>query len=307
MSAVNINDLVVLGQDLFVTKLYCAAIITVVIYDFLLTLQDEIMFIWKTKKTWVSFVFLFSRYFSVACCIIISIPYFSPRFTAKMCDRWAVFQLVQAAMALSASQVLMMLRVYAMSGRNKCILISLSIIASGNSIFILVLAMLPGNKGIPLPNIDLEVYRLCYLSPVCKTCDLIVIAVSLSFDVAVFILTLIYSVRTARSSKPSHLLRALVLDGVMYFFFVFSSNLLWLLLIKYARVGLKFVQEEPNILLTPMIINRLMLALHKASHKDAQPGITWDGHSRTVTTTYESHGMMTFTALDMPQTSLEEF
>jgi hypothetical protein len=115
-------------------------------------------------------------------------------------------------------------------------------------------------QGPPGPNIDLDVYhcesflsdatflffgsdakemfQVCLPDIACQACDVAILAVNLFIAGMVFIATLVYSIGATRSSNHSHLLQALVRDGTLYFFFFFSTNLLWLLFIVFARVSL---------------------------------------------------------------------
>lgn len=70
------------------------------------------------------------------------------------------------------------------------------------------------------------------------TLDVIFVYMCVAFDSAVFLATLVYAFKASQSYSPSHLLRAVARDGIIYFLYIFGMNLLWVLGTQYARVSL---------------------------------------------------------------------
>lgn len=62
---------------------------------------------------------------------------------------------------------------------------------------------------------------------------------SLAFDIFVFFSMLGYTIQAMKASRRSHILRALVRDGTLYFLMVLAQEVVWILLIKYGRVSLR--------------------------------------------------------------------
>jgi hypothetical protein len=77
----------------------------------------------------------------------------------------------------------------------------------------------------------------CNLVPDKAQLDAAYITMSLSFDSVVFALILFYTFKASQSSNPKHLLEILRRDSAFYFFVLFSSQLVWVLCIFYARVS----------------------------------------------------------------------
>lgn len=67
--------------------------------------------------------------------------------------------------------------------------------------------------------------------------DIAFMSITVAFDMFVFVSTLFYAFRASQSSSPRNLLQAILRDGVIYFFYIFSQNLLLILFIIYARVS----------------------------------------------------------------------
>ncbi|EIM90616.1 uncharacterized protein STEHIDRAFT_48973 [Stereum hirsutum FP-91666 SS1] len=63
---------------------------------------------------------------------------------------------------------------------------------------------------------------------------------SLAFDIVIF-LTIIYTTfRAARHFTLTRIMHVIRRDGIIYFFTLFSSNLVWALLLLHARVCSSF-------------------------------------------------------------------
>ncbi|KAJ6608074.1 hypothetical protein B0H10DRAFT_1816632, partial [Mycena sp. CBHHK59/15] len=68
------------------------------------------------------------------------------------------------------------------------------------------------------------------------------LALSLAFDTLVFIAIVYVTVKSSRSYQFMPLMRIIQRDGIMYFLVLFSSNLVWVLLLIYAPVSPVAVQ-----------------------------------------------------------------
>jgi hypothetical protein len=66
MATPSVEWIVQFGNDIMAVKYYTTAALTLYMYDFLLTLPDEVKYIWQGRKTWMFYVFLINRYFPMA-------------------------------------------------------------------------------------------------------------------------------------------------------------------------------------------------------------------------------------------------
>lgn len=121
------------------------------------------------------------------------------------------------------------------------------------------------NQAIIIPNILLQAYPsmllarvvnlcwechslVCNIYPDATAADTGFLSMSIVFDSFVFAITLFCTFRTSQSSSPRNLLQRILRDGVVYFLFILSQNLLMLLCIKYARVGVYSVLRWPQLM-----------------------------------------------------------
>lgn len=104
---------------------------TLVLFDHMLTLSDEIKYVWKRPKSFVLWLFLAIRYYAIAALIVVSIGYFSPLISGQRCLHWSLFLPLGVTVPLSIGpSTLLSIRVYAMYGRSKYIIVALGTILS---------------------------------------------------------------------------------------------------------------------------------------------------------------------------------
>ncbi|KAA1468386.1 hypothetical protein DENSPDRAFT_462539 [Dentipellis sp. KUC8613] len=89
----------------------------------------------------------------------------------------------------------------------------------------------------------------------------------LCFDAIVFLVICFTTVTAIRRSNYGHMLHIIQRDGIIYFFVLFSSNLTWLLLALYAPPGRKYMQTQPALIISSIMINRITLNLKRGGQK----------------------------------------
>ncbi|KAJ4495414.1 hypothetical protein C8R41DRAFT_827882 [Lentinula lateritia] len=214
-------------------------------------------------------------------CVITLFAYFSPLWTIERCNRFAVVDrrsLTIALWAIIMAQFIIV--IYAMSQ--------------------------PGqNLGLPLPNIPLDQFHVCilYSNP---EMDLAYLLCSIIFDSLVFLATLVITVDYGCSVWPSGsdsptpfgeartrptnsvLLSTIQRDGIIYFCAILSGNIVWLILSLNERPGLKFMNTQPSMIITSVMINRLTLSVRKVSGRTSIRGISADWSDRTWPSTWNA-------------------
>jgi hypothetical protein len=81
------------------------------------------------------------------------------------------------------------------------------------------------------------IYPVCILYPRNNPANIAWLCLQLIVDISVFVLTLIYTYRALQSRTPSRLLQAVLRDGTLYFLYIFSSNLIWVIFVLHMRVS----------------------------------------------------------------------
>ncbi|KAG9097585.1 hypothetical protein FS749_005953 [Ceratobasidium sp. UAMH 11750] len=72
------------ASQITAAKYYLIASITMMGYDMILTFHQEFEYIWKRKKTIVSYLFLLNRYLNPCYYVITTTSYFDPNWTFEV-------------------------------------------------------------------------------------------------------------------------------------------------------------------------------------------------------------------------------
>ncbi|KAF9255092.1 hypothetical protein L218DRAFT_1082020 [Marasmius fiardii PR-910] len=281
------TEIEIWANDLFAYKLYFTAASGLCMYDYLLTFQDEVDYMWSEKKGIVFYLFIVNRYFALAFCIVTLVAYFLPSWTYEVCNRFAIVEWLQALVIAITAEAVLLIRIYALTSHRPLVLV-LSFFIMGQIAVVFVAMLEPGQNGgelnapgvnnrmkvyvktlaaLRLPDIPIEPFHICILySDI--TMDIIYLSLSIAFDVIVFVLTYYLTINgTGRLFPETILLHTLQRDSLLYFCAILSGNLVWLLMVLFARPGIKFINAQPSLLFTSVMINRLTLSLRKANHK----------------------------------------
>ncbi|KAJ3919405.1 hypothetical protein F5877DRAFT_66588 [Lentinula edodes] len=236
---------------------YWIGITALWVYEYFLTVGDEIRYIWKAPKDNIVFcLFVLNRYLALIIITVTCVAFFSSYWTEEMCLRYGYAEQLETLVMCTIAEMLVLLRVYALSGNNRTVIIcAIPLIISQWGLLFYVcsqsangtanLTLLLGPSDVPtLPDID--AFRLCISVPPLDVvpygqaylCLLIV------YD-GLAVLAILYIV--AGQSDNLHLMPILKLiqrDGLLYFAVMFTSHFVWLMLTLYAPTGLQFIQNQ---------------------------------------------------------------
>ncbi|KAJ3987071.1 hypothetical protein F5890DRAFT_1472506 [Lentinula detonsa] len=290
--ATSLEDVTALAHDLQAFKWYYTACCTILFYDFMLTWQEEYEYIWNgARKGHVFYLFLLID--SVINPILYELAYFSPLWTMEICNRFAIVEWVQTLLVTLPAETVLLIRVNALAGRRFLTLILWAIMVAQFVIVIYAMSQPEQNSGLPLPGIPIDQFHVCILYSKPEM-DLAYLLCSIVFDSIVFITTLVITIDNKCSIWPdggdsstrlgqsrfrpadSALLSTIQRDGVLYFCAILSGNIIWLILTLRERPGLKFMNTQPSMILTSVMINRLTLSLRKVSDRASIRRISMD-------------------------------
>ncbi|KAF7289855.1 hypothetical protein MIND_01359900 [Mycena indigotica] len=287
-------EIIQLAEDLLALKLYFAGCFALLFFDYFLTLADEVELIWKANKTSMFYLFVMNRYCPLAFAIITLFAYVSPLWTHEVCNRFAIVEWLQTLLIVVPAEIVLLFRVFALMNRNRYICTFLWALILAECIIVFYAMSLPGtNNALPLPHFDLDSFQICilYSDPHMDTAYL---AVTIAFDSIVFGLTIFATFNRVRSQvnranananaagrrarsalhsilrlddRPGHtsILGTMRWDGTLYFCVILSGNIVWMGLALYARPGLKFMNAQPSMYMTSVMINRLTLSVRKVA------------------------------------------
>ncbi|KAL5639292.1 hypothetical protein ACGC1H_006711 [Rhizoctonia solani] len=238
------------------------------LYDHLLTLQDEIRLIWPGPWSLVKTLFLINRY-SVPIFLTINsweMSGFTGPDSTTVCRRWVPIEGYAEVTSLGISNLLLLLRVHALYGRSRRVLVFLAILYILTYISIITTATMALLHMIP---------QLTY-SPLAGICSVpekpvalqAVWAAPLGFEILIFAMTLYKCLEHAKTQQLQvPLLRTLYRDGFLYFLvgrFMRILNLaLWIVApVSLIYLGLYFIWALITLLISRLLLNLRDVSTH---------------------------------------------
>ncbi|KDQ52686.1 hypothetical protein JAAARDRAFT_39965 [Jaapia argillacea MUCL 33604] len=175
--------------------------LTFVVWDILITLDDEVNYIWSQGwRSPTKWLFLFTRYFSLGSQLVMSLRSMGglgrfPQGSEGVCRGWFFFQLLTVQILISTVESILTLRVYALYRCIRPIRILLT------SVFTVQLLIIAPAIAFMTPKIRFDTYCI----PIPSTNALanlhLITAASLLMQLVLFVLTLVKSINTIREPK----------------------------------------------------------------------------------------------------------
>ncbi|KAH8986466.1 hypothetical protein EDB92DRAFT_1949136 [Lactarius akahatsu] len=202
-------------------KLELIAALAFLVWDILITLDQEVEAVWtKPNKFYTKWLFFFVRYFAVAMQVALLFVgtriAFSLHYTYSDCVKWYVFQEVGTQALIAAVEFILIVRVHALYDRSRIVTSILVLLFIAENIVMIVTLV----RVVPEIGFD----RICTV--VHSPPRLLLFAVAfVSFETVLFILTLfkfIVALRNGWGRTP--VLYLLVRDGTWAFILIFGSR-----------------------------------------------------------------------------------
>ncbi|TFK22997.1 hypothetical protein FA15DRAFT_670925 [Coprinopsis marcescibilis] len=235
---------------------------SIIIYDHLITLEQEIELVWKAPWSKGKVLFILNRYYSLASVIFNNYGFFSPTLTPSFCLRFFQWQGWTGLIACVLAEVILQMRLYAMYSLNKAVLalMIVSFVASTATSGWIMHTVLAGitTKTVSLPNGSFCVpvgvpdnfytFWIPMLVFECLLCTLALVRGFQAFraDGSLF--------RAGRD-----LVRILIRDSVLYFLVICSTYLSCLLVWIIAPVSLLEVPIGFSVAMSCVLANRIIL------------------------------------------------
>jgi len=238
-------------------------------WDWLINLPHEIERIWKRKFTYITWLYLATRYYGLvknAFNIVLITRPITGVITHEQCLTIYKWQPVSALISIQLTQWILGLRVYALYGKNPYVAAGLlTIMAAEFGVQVKTMTVvfpIPEPPGVTLPCIAIGPQEWL----VAFWC------MPLLFDFVVFSLTLAKSFMFWRRDVHSRTIRAFFRDGVIYFFGIFTMNLLNVTIFLTQDSTLQAVNLPATLMLNIMLACRLVLNLRAPSKIQTLPG-----------------------------------
>ncbi|KAI1790138.1 hypothetical protein LXA43DRAFT_522046 [Ganoderma leucocontextum] len=262
---------------------------TVLIYDHLLTLGDEIKYIWRKKKRGpLIWLFFLNRYMTPLAFLGNLIAYFSGTFDHEKCMHFVQYEGATTMIGINIASLMMLLRIYAMYSKRPYVVA-----------FVAVIFCLEFGTNAWLVSHGIAVNH----SPRIRACSMIFdstkvprVATSstawsvLIYDTVVLGLTLYCTFNTIRGATVANTMRVLLKEGLMYYSVIFSVTLVLTLMVAFAPPGIQNVCAQMEYLLTVTMMSRITLHLKRSAHKQELMGHRYE-LSTNMTTAWPRTGV----------------
>ncbi|KAI1783215.1 hypothetical protein LXA43DRAFT_357012 [Ganoderma leucocontextum] len=227
------------------------AALTLLTWDVLTTLDDEVKLIWRSQWTLPKVLYLFVRYFSLITLILDNIRNVFP------CMPWLVSEILATLLVELAAQVIIILRVYAIYATKTRVL---RVMLGG---FAVQVTLMTVSLGISMPKIMAGFY--------CKAADLpaemvLFSTASIVYETFLFGLMMVEVTKGGKDDfGDATLMTVLVRDGTLAYVGIFSVMLLNTILFTMAPTTLVLIGFPWVLAIVGVAGSRLILNL-RAKH-----------------------------------------
>jgi len=259
--------LISVGKNMMIDKQVIVAVVCTWVYDYFLMLRDEIRCAWPGRKSPVFLLFLANRYWPLPYMIWLSVSTWSPSYTRSMCNHTAWLHSFYYTLVSVFAQMAITLRVYAVTGKNRWMGASLSMVTFAQFVFTMYLGVrFALEPALQFPDVPLEPFQLCVFNR-WRPGELTSTAFSLLYDVLAFGIVVHSSRQRSRERAYGmpNILDRIVRDATMYFMVIFTSHLLLIFFELFAPDPMQLLPASANSALVPLMATRLMLSLKRAA------------------------------------------
>lgn len=275
MDNTSLQRLITAGENTLSSKYFSLAGTVIVVWDHLLTLSDEVGYVWRRERSWASWLFVTSRYSILIYKTWNMISTFWPGYTQEVCDRSVKWEGYYFVFIITLGQIFLTMRVYALTKASKYVLLVFGVLVASSFATGVWLVSVPSATAVKMPEINLDAFRTCvFTAPVDSEWAY---RGQVAFaDLITFICIIVFVVRVNHGqSRMTRLTRTILQDGVLYFFVMAGFHIAMVLCISFTTLIIPIFPPITIIVLIPVMISRLVISLRKAA--DGSLVQAWDG------------------------------
>ncbi|KAF9783421.1 hypothetical protein BJ322DRAFT_151163 [Thelephora terrestris] len=250
-----IDKIISVGNASLTGKYLLAGMHALWLYDYFLTLADEIEWLgyaWSGKKSRALAFFISVLAIMVPTMVICGVLESQIHETGE-CDKTAWFAMCYFTFATLFAEVVITLRIWVITWKSRRIAFCLSFMTLAQFTFGMYLTVFSALRpAVELPELPFKVFQVCFFQ-VWPAGELSHAALLLLFGVQ----SILENIRR---------------DAIVYFFVIFTSHLLLVSFELFAPGPIRLIPLCVTAILTPMMTTRLLMSLKKAT---ADPDL-WD-------------------------------
>ncbi|KAI0345637.1 hypothetical protein BDW22DRAFT_1426307 [Trametopsis cervina] len=237
---------------------------TILVWDHIVTLADEVEYIWKGKKGLLFFLFMLNRYLSPLGFIINLFANVDRSIPVANVDKGTVWTHIylrsMTVIGINTTALMMLFRIAALYRRNALVV---WFVAVCFSVELAVNAWLLSHGTAVVHNRQIHACTMIFDDAVPGWIASGSAYLPLTYDTIVLALTLNKTIGPIRRKTAGKIARVLLRDGILYYSVIFSVNLVLTVMITAAPSGLQNITAQLEYLLTVAMISRITLHLRK--------------------------------------------
>ncbi|KAF6761320.1 hypothetical protein DFP72DRAFT_880722 [Ephemerocybe angulata] len=250
---------------------------TLAIADFIHTFSEEVRLMWPIPLSSVKVLFFVARYYTLLHLGLSAMYHLRSGLTPGECTRAFVQLFISSSMAVLSAEVILYMRVYALSGMNKRLMAYLAIqylILHGFALrFTTKILVSVRFEPSPIPNLP------CIPIYIDRSAAGIVFCLSLASTIAIMAIMVYISRRQYRDFESS-LISLFFRDGVLYFICLSTLTCANIVSSNVAPPPYKFITLEPQVLSHSILATRMLMHLRGWAERDLTRGAShrsvWD-------------------------------
>ncbi|KAH8100171.1 hypothetical protein DFH11DRAFT_1886334 [Phellopilus nigrolimitatus] len=279
---------------------------TILVWDHIITLQDEVRYIWRGRKSFrmlflfvgrltsptnqlqhqVIYLFFLNRYFTPLsfignfigtvqahlkgkCNIKCCFAAYFSDWSSESCAHFVRFEGATVAIAVLVSGLMMLIRIRALyNDKPKVVWLVGTALLVEAGVFAWLLTY--GEAVQHGPEIHGHAILACSMVFDMRLRFLPSLSawVPLLYDTVVILLTLFRCVEIVKQRTASHIVRTLLKDGLMYYSAIFAVNLVLAVMIMSTPAGVKNIAAQLEQFLTVAMMSRITLSLRREGQYD---------------------------------------
>jgi len=249
-------------------QLYTVALATLQLYDYSLTLSDEIQCAWNGRN-FVFFLFLFNRYAPIIYQLWSLLATFWDGYTQEMCDDSAFIHMLVCVASTLVVQLVLTIRIYAVTMKHRLVtgmFAVAAILQFGLGIFMTYLAA--RGSAHPVLEVDFPEGHICIYEEN-RTEEIAYTGFSLLFDLGVFVVIVIRLLwRRPPSIRMPSIVQTIIQDATLYVLLLCTFRITYLCMSVWtANLG-HITRFSGNTVFVSIMTTRMLLSLKRSCTED---------------------------------------
>lgn len=269
-------SIVDIAHDVTEFRFYTVALATLQLYEYSLTLSDEVQHAWK-GRSWVFFLFIFNRYVPIIYQVWSLLATFWTGYTQEMCNHSAFIHMLACVVFTLVVQAVLTVRIYAITLKHKLVtgvFTAATVLQFGLGMFMTYLAATHSAHSVLA--VDFPDGHICSYGK-SKIEEIVYTGFSLLFDVGVFIVVGVRLLwRRPSSIKRSSIVRAVIKDATVYVLLLCTSRIIYLFMSVLAADLSNITRFSGNTVFVSIMTTRMLLSLKRTCAEDISHGWVLD-------------------------------